>query len=125
MTLIRDAGRPLAGKRVALVFGPGNVAIDYAAALVRGPERALLELGASVDTFNFAHYLDAIVAYAKDYPPHGLRYPEGSPLRTTTIARLDTGEARELLGQAKQLADGADLAKLAGVACQTTARTHR
>jgi hypothetical protein len=44
--------------------------------------------------------------------------PEGSPLRTTTIARLDTTKARELLAQAKQLADGADVTKLAGVACK-------
>lgn len=50
--------------------------------------------------------------------------PEGSPLRTTTIARLDTGEARDLLGQAKQLADGTDATKLPGVACQTTARAN-
>lgn len=44
--------------------------------------------------------------------------PEGSPLRTTTIARLDTTEARELLDQAKQLAEGTDAAKLAGVTCK-------
>lgn len=44
--------------------------------------------------------------------------PEGSPLRTTTIARLDTTEARELLSQAKQLADGTDPTKLQGVACK-------
>jgi hypothetical protein len=44
--------------------------------------------------------------------------PEGSPLRTTTIARLDTTEARELLGQAKQLADGTDATTLKGVACK-------
>jgi len=44
--------------------------------------------------------------------------PEGSPLRTTTITRLDTNEARELLSQAKQLAEGADATKLQGVACK-------
>jgi hypothetical protein len=44
--------------------------------------------------------------------------PEGSPLRTTTIARLDTPGARELLSQAKQLAEGADATKLQGVACK-------
>jgi len=48
--------------------------------------------------------------------------PEGSPLRTTTIARLDTGEARDLLAQAKQLADGTDAMKLPGVACQAPGR---
>ncbi len=44
--------------------------------------------------------------------------PEGSPLRTTTIARLDTTDARELLEQAKQLSEGGDVAKVLGVACK-------
>ncbi len=44
--------------------------------------------------------------------------PEGSPLRTTTIARLDTTQARELLDQARKLADGTDATKLAGVTCK-------
>lgn len=44
--------------------------------------------------------------------------PEGSPLRTTTIARLDTSDARELLSQAKQLAEGTDATKLQGVVCK-------
>ena len=48
--------------------------------------------------------------------------PEGSPLRTTTIARLDTGEARDLLAQARQVADGTDATKLPGVACQSAGR---
>jgi hypothetical protein len=47
--------------------------------------------------------------------------PEGSPLRTTTIARLDTTNARDLLAQAKQLADGTDIAKLPGVSCKAPA----
>lgn len=44
--------------------------------------------------------------------------PEGSPLRTTTIARLDTTLARDLLAQAKLLADGAEISKLHGVSCK-------
>lgn len=44
--------------------------------------------------------------------------PEGSPLRTTTITRLDTASARELLAQAKQLADGMEISKLQGVSCK-------
>jgi hypothetical protein len=44
--------------------------------------------------------------------------PEGSPLRTTTIARLDTTSARELLAQAQQIADGSDATKAQAVACQ-------
>lgn len=44
--------------------------------------------------------------------------PEGSPLKTTTIARLDTMWARELIGQAKLLAEGAESAKVQSVACR-------
>lgn len=44
--------------------------------------------------------------------------PEGSPLRTTTIARLDTTQARKLLEQAKSLAAGGAASKLTPVACR-------
>ena len=44
--------------------------------------------------------------------------PEGSPLRTTTIARLDTTSARALLSQAQQIADGLDVTKTQPVACR-------
>jgi hypothetical protein len=44
--------------------------------------------------------------------------PEGSPLRTTTIARLDTTHARDLLEQAKSLAAGGDATKVTAVACR-------
>lgn len=44
--------------------------------------------------------------------------PEGSPLKTTTIARLDTTYARDLLTQAKMLSEGADSAKVQSVACR-------
>lgn len=44
--------------------------------------------------------------------------PEGSPLRTTTIARLDTTNARKLLDQAKSLAAGGDASKVTAVACR-------
>jgi hypothetical protein len=44
--------------------------------------------------------------------------PEGSPLKTTTIARLDTTWARELFTQAKLLAEGAQTASVHGVACR-------
>ena len=44
--------------------------------------------------------------------------PEGSPLHTTTIARLDTASARDLLAQAQQIADGADAAKAQPIACE-------
>jgi hypothetical protein len=42
--------------------------------------------------------------------------PEGSPLKTTTIARLDSTFARDLLAQSKLLADGA--ATISAVACR-------
>jgi Trypsin-like peptidase domain len=44
--------------------------------------------------------------------------PDGSPLRTATIARLDTVWARELLGQARLLAGGAADAKVQSAACR-------
>jgi hypothetical protein len=44
--------------------------------------------------------------------------PEGSPLKTTTIARLDSTPARNLLAQAKLLAEGAAVAKSTPVACR-------
>jgi hypothetical protein len=44
--------------------------------------------------------------------------PEGSPLRTTTIARLDTVHVRDLIAQAKELADGASTVKSEAVGCR-------
>jgi len=44
--------------------------------------------------------------------------PEGSPLKTTTIARLDTTFARDLMNQAKLLSEGGDSAKVQAVACR-------
>ncbi len=44
--------------------------------------------------------------------------PEGSPLHTTTIARLDTTSARELLAQAQGITDGPDATKAKPVACR-------
>jgi hypothetical protein len=43
--------------------------------------------------------------------------PEGSPLKTTTIARLDTTHARDLLAQAKAIADGGET-KVQPIACR-------
>ena len=48
--------KPLAKARVALLYGPGNMAADYAAALPRGLERGLLELGADVATLNLSFF---------------------------------------------------------------------
>lgn len=44
--------------------------------------------------------------------------PESSPLRTTTIARLDTSSARKLLAQARALGDGTEPSKVEPVACK-------
>jgi hypothetical protein len=44
--------------------------------------------------------------------------PEGSPLRTTTIARLDTPQARELIAKARRLAEGAEASSVEAVACR-------
>lgn len=87
MTLALDPARPLAGKRVAFVFGPGNLAVDYAAALVRGPERALLELGADVRTFNWALVADAIAAFESTRPdPVRDRHPEDGGLVRAVVS---------------------------------------
>lgn len=89
MALPLDSARPLAGRKVALVFGPGNVSIDYAAALVRGPERALLELGATVHTFTAAHYREAIEAHALPRPKPHVRYADASPLPAGIVSFLE------------------------------------
>jgi hypothetical protein len=44
--------------------------------------------------------------------------PEGSPRKTTTIARIDTTPAREILAAAERAAKGADVTKDAPVACK-------
>jgi hypothetical protein len=44
--------------------------------------------------------------------------PEGSPLKTTTIARLDSVWARDLLAQAKVLSEGGRAAQIQAVACR-------
>lgn len=44
--------------------------------------------------------------------------PEGSPLRTTTIARLDTTSARNLVAQAKLLGEGGEVSKVQAVSCK-------
>ena len=92
MTLVRDPARPLAGKRVAFIFGPGNIGVDHAAALVRGPERALLELGAAVHTFNWALVADEIAAFEATRPdPARDRYPETSGLVRALVSFLEEG----------------------------------
>lgn len=44
--------------------------------------------------------------------------PEGSPLRTANVARLDTVWARDLMKQGNALADGGDASKMQAVACR-------
>jgi hypothetical protein len=64
--------RLLEGAKVALLYGPGNLAADYAGGLLRGLERGLLELGASVATLNLAFFKSTILGgdlvYADDAP---------------------------------------------------------
>lgn len=92
MTLVRDAARPLLGKRVAFIYGPGNVSVDYASALVRGPERALLELGATVHTFNYALVNDSIQAFQETRPdPRKDLYADDSPLVRGIAGMLEAG----------------------------------
>ncbi|GAB4203770.1 MAG: hypothetical protein OHK0013_18170 [Sandaracinaceae bacterium] len=71
MSPFRPAKRPLDRARVALIFSPGSIGVDYAAALVRGPERALAELGAIVDTMTTAHHREDIEAFYARRPVLG------------------------------------------------------
>ena len=68
----------LRGARVALIYGPGNLAADYASALLRGIERGLLDLGARVATLNTALYREAIVRVGSRGPD--ARHDDDSPL---------------------------------------------
>jgi hypothetical protein len=67
--------QPLQRARVALLYGPGHLGMDFAAGLLRGIERGLLELGARVRTLNLAFYKRVI--RGGDEP-----YPDDSPLTT-------------------------------------------
>jgi hypothetical protein len=44
--------------------------------------------------------------------------PEGSPLKTATIARLDATHALALVKEATALADGGDRSKFRAIACR-------
>lgn len=48
--------QPLLHAKTVLLYSPGNLAVDYAAGLLRGIERGLMEIGAEVRTFNYALY---------------------------------------------------------------------
>jgi len=74
--------QPLRKSRVALVYGPGHVGADYAGSLIRGIERALLELGGTVQTLNLAHFKGAILE-------GDCTYDDDSPLISGIIAFLD------------------------------------
>ncbi len=89
MSPFRPGRRPLEGARVALIFSPGNIGIDYSAALVRGPERALLELGAVVDTMTTAHHREDIEAFYQRKPVLGREvFEAGSTLHDGLLAFL-------------------------------------
>lgn len=74
MTIFRGAARPLRDARVGLIFSPGSLVVDYSAALVRGPERALAELGAIVDTMTTAHHREDIEAFYARRPRPGVDF---------------------------------------------------
>lgn len=97
MTLVRDGARPLLGKRVAFIYGPGHILVDYASSLVHGPERALLELGAQVDTFNYALVQDAIIEFERHRPdPAKDVYSGESSLVRGIVSLLEEGGPYDL-----------------------------
>jgi len=84
--------RPLSGANVALVYGPGSLAVEWAAGLPRGIERALLELGANVHTFTTAHFKNHIQAFYRTRPdPTTDRFPSDSPFIRDLLAFLRGG----------------------------------
>lgn len=94
MSAFRPPQRPLEGARVALLFSPGNVAIDYSAALVRGPERALMELGATVDTMTTAHHAEEILGfYARGADPLRDTFPEDGAFVGGMLELLESAPA--------------------------------
>jgi hypothetical protein len=89
MSVFRPQKRPLDRARVALIFSPGNLGVDYSAALVRGPERALLELGALVDTMTTAHHREDIEAFYARKPVLGRDvFEKGSSLHDGLLSFL-------------------------------------
>jgi hypothetical protein len=97
MITVRDAARPLLGKRVAFFYGPGSLNVDYAAGLVRGIERALLELGASVETLSSAFFKEELQGFYAARPKVGVeRFADDSPFVTQLCAWLEEGPAFDL-----------------------------
>ena len=72
----------LGGKRIALLYGPGQLSADYANGLLRGIERGLLELGAEVATLNLSFFKRVI--HGGDAP-----YADDSPFVTGIVRFLD------------------------------------
>ncbi len=88
----RSLPRTLNRANVALIYGPGNINVEYASSLVRGLERALFELGATVYTFNTALYKNCIVRFYNSGPRVGVDcFPENSELVKGIISFLHTG----------------------------------
>lgn len=86
----RGDKRPL-GQRTAEVRRTSGYAVTIDAPLCRGDVGGPVVDGTGGDVF-------ALISHRDD--------PEGSPLRTTTLARLDVGPARELFVQATAVAEG-------------------
>lgn len=78
----------LRGARIALIYSPGHLAVDYAGSLLRGIERAFFELGARVATLNTALFRRSIEEFAAHHRPDE-PYPEDAPLTQGIIAFLN------------------------------------
>ena len=100
----RCAGSPKASRdRVGEVKARDSQTVTIDVPLCKGDRGGPVVDGAGADIIGLVSHRDD---------------PEGSPLRTATIARLDTVWARDLLNQAKSLADGGDASKTKAVACR-------
>ena len=100
----RCAGRSVTMKeRVGTVRSRGSEAVVVDVPLCKGDVGGPVTDGPDGDVIGLISHRDD---------------PEGSPLRTTTIVRLDTSSARELLAQGQQITEGADATKATPVACR-------
>lgn len=78
----------LRGARVALIYSPGHLSVDFAGSLVRGIERAFFELGARVATLNTAFFRRSIEEFAANHLPDD-PYPDDAPLTQGIIGFLN------------------------------------
>ena len=80
----------LSGQRVALIFSHGNLTVNHNAGLIRGVGNGLLELGAAVNIFSTAYFIDEIKSrYRKTKYAEEVVFAEESELVSSIINFLE------------------------------------